>query len=154
MPGQITAAVTKGEMKSRRAVITSSYAPVRTHTSQTPQLRVGCLHGLGNAPQARQPGCSPFHEHNVVQHQLASFRLLDVQQQTYTLGRPPWHAKIGVQHCPNCDLRITSQTAEQILAHLMSTYQGQQVTFLAPLTIDLKPDRTLFRLAHFAPVAG
>jgi excinuclease ABC subunit A len=41
-------------------------------------------------------------------------------------------AKIGVQHCPGCDLRITSQTAEQILGHLMSTYEGEQVTFLAP----------------------
>jgi excinuclease ABC subunit A len=43
------------------------------------------------------------------------------------------YAKIGVQHCPTCDLRITSQTAEQILAHLLSTYQGQQSTFLAPV---------------------
>ncbi|MGQ4810067.1 UvrABC system protein A [Candidatus Entotheonellaceae bacterium PAL068K] len=43
------------------------------------------------------------------------------------------YAKIGVQHCPSCQLRITSQTAEQILAHLMTTYQGQQVTFLAPV---------------------
>ena len=41
------------------------------------------------------------------------------------------YAKIGIQHCPTCNLRITSQTAEQIQAHLMSTYQGQQVTFLA-----------------------
>jgi excinuclease ABC subunit A len=42
------------------------------------------------------------------------------------------YTKIGVQHCPSCNLRITSQTAEQILAHVMSTYQGAQVTFLAP----------------------
>ena len=42
------------------------------------------------------------------------------------------YAKIGVQHCPSCDLRITSQTAEQILAHVMGTYDGEQVTFLAP----------------------
>ena len=41
------------------------------------------------------------------------------------------YAKIGVQHCPSCDLRITSQTAEQILAHVMGTYDGEQVTFLA-----------------------
>ncbi|HEY7494960.1 MAG TPA: excinuclease ABC subunit UvrA [Candidatus Tectomicrobia bacterium] len=43
------------------------------------------------------------------------------------------YAKIGVQHCPGCDLQITSQTAEQILGHLMSTYEGEQVTFLAPM---------------------
>jgi excinuclease ABC subunit A len=43
------------------------------------------------------------------------------------------YAKIGVQHCPSCDLRITSQTAEQILAHLLGTYDGQHVTFLAPI---------------------
>jgi excinuclease ABC subunit A len=42
------------------------------------------------------------------------------------------YAKIGVQHCPGCNLRITSQSAEQILGHLLSTYQGQEVTFLAP----------------------
>jgi excinuclease ABC subunit A len=42
------------------------------------------------------------------------------------------YAKIGVQHCPSCDLRITSQTAEQILGHLVGTYDGEQVTFLAP----------------------
>jgi excinuclease ABC subunit A len=42
------------------------------------------------------------------------------------------YAKIGVQHCPSCNLWITSQTAEQILGHLLSTYQGQEVTFLAP----------------------
>ncbi|MCZ6872407.1 MAG: excinuclease ABC subunit UvrA [bacterium] len=43
------------------------------------------------------------------------------------------YAKIGVQHCPGCDRRITSQTAEQILTHLITTYQGRQVTFLAPI---------------------
>ena len=45
------------------------------------------------------------------------------------------YAKIGVQHCPSCDLRITSQTAEQILAHVMGTYDGEQVTFLAPACV-------------------
>jgi excinuclease ABC subunit A len=43
------------------------------------------------------------------------------------------YAKIGVQHCPQCDLRITSQTAEQILAHLSTTYADQEVTVLAPI---------------------
>jgi excinuclease ABC subunit A len=42
------------------------------------------------------------------------------------------YAKIGVQHCPSCNLQITSQTDEQILAHLMNQYDGQEVTFLAP----------------------
>jgi excinuclease ABC subunit A len=42
------------------------------------------------------------------------------------------YAKVGVQHCPSCNLQITSQTDEQILAHLMSRYDGQDVTFLAP----------------------
>ena len=31
------------------------------------------------------------------------------------------YAKIGVQYCPQCDLQITSQSAEQILAHLSTT---------------------------------
>jgi excinuclease ABC subunit A len=43
------------------------------------------------------------------------------------------YAKIGLQHCPRCDLRITSQTAEQILGHLTSAYQEQHVTFLSPV---------------------
>jgi excinuclease ABC subunit A len=42
------------------------------------------------------------------------------------------YAKIGIQHCPKCQRQITSQTAEQILGHLMHTYPGQVVTFLAP----------------------
>jgi excinuclease ABC subunit A len=43
------------------------------------------------------------------------------------------YAKIGVQHCPQCDLHIASQTAEQILAHLSATYADQEVTVLAPV---------------------
>jgi excinuclease ABC subunit A len=43
------------------------------------------------------------------------------------------YAKIGVQHCPQCDVQITSQTAEQILAHLSTTYADQEVTLLAPV---------------------
>ena len=42
------------------------------------------------------------------------------------------YAKVGVQHCPSCNLQITSQSDEQILGHLMSRYQGDDVTFLAP----------------------
>ena len=43
------------------------------------------------------------------------------------------YAKIGVQHCPQCDLQITSQSAEQILAHLSTTYAEQEITVLAPM---------------------
>src|SRR5215467_13269821 len=43
------------------------------------------------------------------------------------------YAKIGVQHCPQCDMQITSQTAEQILVHLTATYAGTEVTLLAPV---------------------
>lgn len=42
------------------------------------------------------------------------------------------YAKVGVQHCPNCDLRITSQTGEQILVRLLTDYRGENVTLLAP----------------------
>ncbi len=42
------------------------------------------------------------------------------------------YAKIGVQHCPKCDLRITSQTGEQILVRLLTDYKGETVTLLAP----------------------
>jgi excinuclease ABC subunit A len=43
------------------------------------------------------------------------------------------YAKIGVQHCPQCDLQITSQSAEQILAHLSTAYADQEITVLAPM---------------------
>ncbi|MBM3226124.1 MAG: ATP-binding cassette domain-containing protein, partial [Candidatus Tectomicrobia bacterium] len=43
------------------------------------------------------------------------------------------YTRIGVQHCPQCDLQITSQTPEQILAHLHTTYADQEVTLLAPM---------------------
>ena len=36
------------------------------------------------------------------------------------------YAKVGVQHCPNCDLRITSQTGEQILVRLLTDYKGRK----------------------------
>ena len=42
------------------------------------------------------------------------------------------YAKVGVQHCPNCHLRITSQTGEQILVRLLEDYRGENVTLLAP----------------------
>ena len=42
------------------------------------------------------------------------------------------YAKVGVQHCPNCHLRITSQTGEQILVRLLTDYMGDEVTLLAP----------------------
>ena len=42
------------------------------------------------------------------------------------------YAKVGVQHCPACDLRITSQTGEQILVRLLTDYKGEAVTLLAP----------------------
>lgn len=43
------------------------------------------------------------------------------------------YAKIGVQHCPGCAQPITSQSAEQICAHLMATYAGHEATLLAPM---------------------
>ena len=42
------------------------------------------------------------------------------------------YAKVGVQHCPTCGLRITSQTGEQILVRLLTDYRGETVTLLAP----------------------
>ncbi|MGE3541329.1 MAG: excinuclease ABC subunit UvrA [Candidatus Tectimicrobiota bacterium] len=43
------------------------------------------------------------------------------------------YSKVGVQYCPQCDLQITSQSAEQILAHLTATYSGAEVTLVAPV---------------------
>lgn len=43
------------------------------------------------------------------------------------------YTKVGVQHCPQCDIQITSQSAEQILGHVTATYAGDDVTFVAPI---------------------
>ena len=46
--------------------------------------------------------------------------------------------KLGVQHCPDCNLPIAPRSAEAILAEVMRKYRGGKVTLRAPLVINRK----------------
>lgn len=41
--------------------------------------------------------------------------------------------KLGIQHCPTCEVPIAPQNAQAMLAQMMQTYKGQQITLMAPL---------------------
>ena len=43
------------------------------------------------------------------------------------------YAKIGVQHCTNCDEPLAAQSRSQILDRVQADFQGQDTTFLAPV---------------------
>ena len=46
--------------------------------------------------------------------------------------------KLGVWHCPDCDIAIESQTPEAALARILSDYRSRKVTLLAPLVVARK----------------
>ena len=48
------------------------------------------------------------------------------------------YVKLGVQHCPDCDVPIEPQSADSIAALLLREAKGRQVTLLAPLVIARK----------------
>jgi len=43
------------------------------------------------------------------------------------------YASVGQPHCPNCDLPITRQSAEQIVERISSQSTGERVTVMAPI---------------------
>ena len=43
------------------------------------------------------------------------------------------YAKIGVQHCTDCDEPLAAQSRSQILDRIQTDFQGQETTFLAPV---------------------
>ena len=43
------------------------------------------------------------------------------------------YARAGVPHCPRCGREVGSQTAQQILGHIGSTFPGEKVKVLAPM---------------------
>ena len=47
-------------------------------------------------------------------------------------------AKLGVQHCPDCERPIESQTRDAVLAGVMREFRGRPVELLAPLVIARK----------------
>ncbi|UTF60662.1 excinuclease ABC subunit UvrA [Gilvimarinus sp. DA14] len=46
--------------------------------------------------------------------------------------------KLGVQHCPSCDVPIEPQTADAIMARVQKDYRGKEVTLLAPMVVARK----------------
>ncbi len=42
-------------------------------------------------------------------------------------------ARVGVQHCPQCDQRISGQSIDEIVARVLSAYEDEKVQILAPL---------------------
>jgi excinuclease ABC subunit A len=46
--------------------------------------------------------------------------------------------KLGIQHCPDCNLPIEPQSPEAILARLLRDYRGRRVALLAPLVTNRK----------------
>lgn len=46
--------------------------------------------------------------------------------------------KLGVQHCPDCQVPIAPQTFDAIVAQCLNDYKGKAITVLAPLVIGRK----------------
>jgi excinuclease ABC subunit A len=60
--------------------------------------------------------------------------------------------KLGVQHCPDCDVAIDAQSSASIVAAVMKRYRGKRVVLLAPLVIGRKGYYT--ELAEWAGARG
>ena len=60
--------------------------------------------------------------------------------------------KLGIQHCPDCDLPIEPQSEEAIAARLLREYRGQRIGLLAPLVTNRKGVYT--DLAKWAKARG
>jgi excinuclease ABC subunit A len=60
--------------------------------------------------------------------------------------------KLGVQHCPDCDVAIDAQSVESIHAKLMKRYRGKHIALHAPLVIGRKGYYT--ELADWASSRG
>ena len=46
--------------------------------------------------------------------------------------------KLGVQHCPDCDIPIAAQSIESIVAQIAKQYKGRKLAILAPLIVSRK----------------
>ena len=46
--------------------------------------------------------------------------------------------KLGIQHCPDCNIPIENQSREAIVARIMREFRGRKVTVLAPLVVARK----------------
>ncbi|ANQ83181.1 putative excinuclease ABC subunit [Azoarcus olearius] len=48
------------------------------------------------------------------------------------------YVKLGTQYCPTCDVPVTPQSFEAIVAQLMRDYRGASIEVLAPLVVNRK----------------
>jgi excinuclease ABC subunit A len=48
------------------------------------------------------------------------------------------YVKLGIQHCPDCDVAIESQSAASIAGRLLRDYKGKRIALLAPLVVARK----------------
>ncbi|QDF95130.1 excinuclease ABC subunit A [Azoarcus sp. DD4] len=48
------------------------------------------------------------------------------------------YVKLGTQYCPTCDVPVTPQSFEAIVAQLMRDYRGASIEVLAPLIVNRK----------------
>ena len=48
------------------------------------------------------------------------------------------YVKLGIQHCPDCQLPIEPQSEDAIAARLLTEYRGQRIGLLAPLVVNRK----------------
>jgi excinuclease ABC subunit A len=62
------------------------------------------------------------------------------------------YVRVGVQHCPECDLAIAPQSAEAIAAQLLRRHRGEPIQLLAPLIAQRKGIYT--DLARWAAARG
>jgi len=62
------------------------------------------------------------------------------------------YVKLGTQYCPTCDVPVTAQTPEQIVAQLLRDHHGQHIGLLAPLVVARKGYYT--DLAKWAATKG
>ena len=46
--------------------------------------------------------------------------------------------KLGVWHCPDCEIAIEAQPPEAVLARILTDYRGRKVSLLAPLVVARK----------------
>jgi excinuclease ABC subunit A len=61
-------------------------------------------------------------------------------------------AKVGTQHCPDCDVPIEPQTPDRIVSRLLKDFKGREVRLLAPLVVARKGYYT--DLAKWAAAKG
>lgn len=59
----------------------------------------------------------------------------------YDYMRLLW-ARIGIPHCPNCEIKIEAQSPSQIIAYVFKEFSGKKIAILAPMVRHRKGEFT------------